>query len=44
MNYKDLDKFGIDYILTTRNLNRAGFDREFEMVYYEDGLYIFKVN
>ena len=44
MNYKDLDKFGVDYILTTRNLNRAGFDREFEMVYYEDGLYIFKVN
>ena len=43
MNYRDLDKFGINYILTTRNLNREGFDREFEMIYYEDGMYIFKV-
>ena len=42
-NYNDLDKFHIDYILSSRNLNRLGFDREFEMIYYEDGIYIFKV-
>lgn len=44
MNYKDLEKFNVDYILTSRNLNRLGFDKEFEMLYYEDGIYIFKVN
>lgn len=44
MNYQDLEKFDVEYILTTRNLNRAGFDKEFEMLYYEDGMYIFKVN
>lgn len=43
LNCDDLDKFDIDYILTTRNLNRAGLDRNFEMMYYEDGMYIFKV-
>lgn len=42
-NYNDLDKFNIEYILSSRNLNRLGFDREFEMLYYEDGMYIFKV-
>lgn len=42
-NYQDLDKFHIDYILSSRNLNRLGFDRKFEMIYYEDGMYIFKV-
>ena len=41
-NYNDLDKFNVDYILSSRNLNRLGFDREFEMLYYEDGIYIFK--
>lgn len=41
-NYKDIDKFNVKYILSTRNLNRLGFNKEFEMLYYEDGLYIFK--
>ena len=44
LNYNDLEKFNVKYILSNRNLNRQGFDREFEMLYYEDGMYIFKVN
>lgn len=42
LNYNDLDKLNIEYILSKEDLNSKGFDREFEEIYNEDGLYIFK--
>ena len=44
LNYKDLEKLDIEYILSKTDINENGFDKEFEKLYYEDGLYIFKVN
>ena len=40
-NYTDLEKLGIDYIVAKKDLNEA-YDMEFEELYAEDGLYIFK--
>ena len=42
MNYHDLEKFGIDYIVARSDLNERGYEMEFEELYREDGLYIFK--
>ena len=43
LNYNDLSKLDIEYILSKEDLNTKGFDTNFEELYYEDGLYIFKV-
>ena len=45
LNYNDLEKLDIDYILSTIDLNNAELNlgREFEELYDEDGMYIFKV-
>ena len=41
LNYTDLEKLGIDYVVAKKDLNEA-YDMEFEELYAEDGLYIFK--
>lgn len=41
LNYTDLQKLGIDYIVAKKDLNEA-YDMKFEELYAEDGLYIFK--
>ena len=43
LNYKDLEKLDIGYILSKIDLNELNFGIEFEEVYDEDGIYIFKV-
>ena len=43
LNYNDLEKLNIEYILSKEDLNSKGFDTNFEELYNEDGLYIFKV-
>ena len=43
LNYNELEKLGIKYILSKTDLNANEFEREFEELYYEDELYIFKV-
>lgn len=42
LNYHDLEKLGIDYIVVKNDINERGYDMEFEQLYYEDGLYIFR--
>ena len=42
LNYHDLEKMGIDYIVVKNDINERGYDIEFEELYNEDGLYIFK--
>ena len=42
LNYHDLEKMGIDYIVVKNDINERGYDMEFEELYNEDGLYIFK--
>ena len=42
LNYHDLEKLKIDYIVVKNDINDRGYDMEFEQIYYEDGLYIFK--
>ena len=42
LNYHDLEKIGIDYIVVKNDITKRGYDMEFEELYYEDGLYIFK--
>lgn len=43
LNYQDLEKLNISYILSNRNINELGY-KEFEEIYHEDNVYIFKVN
>ena len=51
LNYKELSKLNIEYILSTVDLNEMGFETEFEELYRNDGdieneadnIYIFKV-
>lgn len=43
LNYKDLEKFNVSYILSNRDINELGY-REFEEIYHEDNVFIFKVN
>ena len=51
LNYKELSKLNIEYILSTVDLNEMGFEVEFEELYRNDGdiendadnIYIFKV-
>lgn len=42
LNYHDLEKLEIDYIVVKNDINERGYDMEFEKIYEEDGLYIFK--
>ncbi|MBQ7880937.1 MAG: hypothetical protein IJ358_03760, partial [Clostridia bacterium] len=42
LNYRDLQKLGIDYIVVKNDINERGYDMEFEELYCEDGLYIFR--
>ena len=43
LNYNDLEKLNIEYILSTTDLNEMDLGREFEELYDEDGMYIYKV-
>ena len=43
LNYNDLEKLKIEYILSTVDLNEMQLGREFEELYDEDGMYIYKV-
>ncbi len=43
LNYKDLLKLDVDYILSTSDLNKTDYGSEFEELYNEDGLYIYKI-
>ena len=43
LNYNDLEKLNIEYILSTIDLNELDLGREFEKLYDEDKIYIFKV-
>lgn len=42
VNYNDLDKINVDYIISREDLNDKGFKTKFEEVYNEDEMYIFK--
>ena len=43
MNYKDLEKFNIEYVLSSVDLYDDFTEEQFEKIYDEDGMYIFKV-
>jgi hypothetical protein len=43
LNYKDLSKLDIKYILSTVDLSEESFSDIFEELYNEDGMYIYKV-
>ena len=43
INYNDLKKFNVKYILSTRDINELEYDIEFEKIYSLDNLYIFEV-
>lgn len=43
LNYNDLSKLDIDYILSTKDLNEEGFEINFEEIYNEYNLYIYKI-
>ena len=46
LNYNDLEKLGVQYILSKDidiNADEYGLDVDFEEIYEEDGMYIFKV-
>lgn len=42
LNAESLKDLGIDYIVAKKDINERGYSIEFEELYYEDGLYIFK--
>lgn len=42
LNYKDLEKIGVDYILSNRDINALGY-MEFNEIYHEDNVYIYKL-
>ena len=42
LNTESLEKLDVDYIVAKKDLNSLGYDMEFEELYKEDGLYIFK--
>ena len=42
LNTESLKDLGVDYILAKKDINEMGYSMEFEEIYYEDGLYIFK--
>ena len=42
LNVESLKDLGIDYIVAKKDLNTLGYSMDFEQLYAEDGLYIFK--
>lgn len=44
VNYNDLEKLNIEYILSSVDLSKESFKDEFEELYNEDGMYIYKVS
>lgn len=42
LNYNDLEKLDIDYILSNRDINELGY-KEFNEIYHEDNVYIYKL-
>lgn len=43
LNYKDLEKLNVKYILSKEDFSEKSFKNEFEEIYNEDGMYIYKV-
>lgn len=43
LNYRELSKLNIEYILSTEDFSNKPFVDEFEELYNEDGMYIYKV-
>ena len=43
LNYNDLEKLNIEYILSTKDLSEEECSKIFEELYNEDGMYIYKV-
>ena len=43
LNYEDLEKLNVKYIVSLRNLNETDFNMNFDLLYSEDGIYIFEV-
>ena len=43
LNYNDLEKLNIEYILSTKDLSEEEYSKIFEELYNEDGMYIYKV-
>lgn len=43
LNYKDLEKLDIEYILAKRDLSKEVYSEILEELYNEDGMYIYKV-
>ena len=43
LNFRDLDKLNVKYIVSLRNIEDSNFDIDFKQLYFEDGLYIFEV-
>ena len=42
LNVESIEKLGVDYIVAKKDLNTLGYSIEFEELYNEDGLYIFR--
>ena len=42
LNTESLEKLNVEYIVAKKDLNTMGYSMEFEELYKEDGLYIFK--
>lgn len=43
LNYNDLEKLNIEYILSTKDLSNESYADKFEELYNEDDMYIYKV-
>lgn len=43
LNYKDLSKIDVKYVLSTESFSKKNFSNYFEEIYNEDGIYIYKV-
>ena len=43
LNYKDLNKIDVEYILSTADFSKEAFSNKFEELYSEDDIYIYKV-
>lgn len=43
VNYNDLEKLNIEYLLSTEDLSKESYSDMFEELYNEDGMYIYKV-
>jgi len=43
LNYKDLEKLNIKYVLSKEDLSEKSFEDKLEEIYNEDEMYIYKV-